>query len=99
MIDKIYFLGYYIVKIKQGVPKTCKDIFCVYQSRELQKEIRERKKAQHLTKFTLGEQSGKDAGEFYNKSYGGNASKSLLDDKTVTERDKVSIINAGIRGT
>ena len=65
----------------------------------MQKDIRERKKATHLTKFAVEEQSGKDTMGFYNKSYGRNASKSLLDDKNVTERDKVSTINARIRGT
>ena len=58
----------------------------------MQKEMRERKKAQHFKKFVPGANSGMDALEVMNQRYGGNASNLLLNDKTVTERDKVRVI-------
>ena len=51
--------------------------------------MRERKKAQHFKKFVPGAISGVDALNEMNQKWGGNASNLLLNDKKVTERDKV----------
>ena len=51
--------------------------------------MREKKKADKFAKFVPGASSGTDAVEVMNQKFGGNATNLLLNDKKVTERDKV----------
>ena len=53
-----------------------------------EKKNRERE-ANRFKKLVPGANSGTDAVEVMNQTFGGNATNLLLDDKTVTERDKV----------
>ena len=62
----------------------------------MQREIRERKKSQHLYTLDHEQKSGNYVME--GGQYGENLHNLLLDDKKVTERDKVCIINIEIRG-
>ena len=55
----------------------------------MQKEMREKKKAEKFTKYVPGANSGTDALEVMNQKFGGNATDVMLNDKKVTERDKV----------
>ena len=59
--------------------------------------MREKKKADKFTKLVPGANSGTEAVEAMNQAFGGNATNLLLNDKKVTERDKVSfVINSRI---
>ena len=55
----------------------------------MQKEMREKKKADKFKKYVPGANSGTDAVEVMDQTFGGNATNLLLNDKKVTERDKV----------
>ena len=55
----------------------------------MQKEMREKKKAEKFTKYVPGANSGTDALEIMNQKFGGDATNLMINDKKVTERDKV----------
>ena len=52
-------------------------------------EMREKKKADKFKKLVPGATSGTDALEIMNQKFGGDATNLMINDKKVTERDKV----------